>query len=143
MKIKTLLVTILLTTLFIGLNPQENVLKGDIPVSIKNIRAQKGNLFLALYKGEANFKSNENAQGKTIIPVKEDECTYLFKDIPYGNYAISLFHDKNGNKKIDKGLFGIPKEGYGFSNNAKMPKYKKASFDLKSVKYEVIIKLRY
>ena len=34
-----------------------------------------------------------------------------------GEYAISLFVDSNGNKKLDKNFFGIPKEQYGFSNN--------------------------
>lgn len=34
-----------------------------------------------------------------------------------GNYAIAVFHDENGNGKMDKRLFGIPKEPYGLSNN--------------------------
>jgi uncharacterized protein (DUF2141 family) len=36
-----------------------------------------------------------------------------------GEYAISLYHDVNGNNKLDTGLYGIPVEGYGFSNHAK------------------------
>jgi uncharacterized protein (DUF2141 family) len=30
-----------------------------------------------------------------------------------------VFHDENDNGVLDKGAFGIPTEGYGFSNNAK------------------------
>ena len=141
MKIKILVLS-LMVALFIGLSAEETVLKGDIEVKITNIKiSQNGNLFIALYKGEENFKAKKNSQAEAIISVKEKECTYLFKDIPYANYAIALFHDKNGNEKIDTGLFGIPKEGYGFSNKSR--KYKKASFDLKTEKYKVIIKIKY
>ena len=34
-----------------------------------------------------------------------------------GVYVIALYHDENANKKIDRSGFGLPVEGYGFSNN--------------------------
>ena len=34
-----------------------------------------------------------------------------------GQYAIILFHDENGNGKLDKNALGVPTEPYGFSNN--------------------------
>ena len=43
----------------------------------------------------------------------------IFKDLPYGRYAISLYHDKNSNGKLDKNVMGIPREAYAFSNNAR------------------------
>ena len=50
--------------------------------------------------------------------------------------VISLFHDTNGNKKLDQGEYGIPLEKYGFSNNARgqmgLPAFKDAAFLLKS-----------
>ena len=48
--------------------------------------------------------------------------------LPHGEYAISLFVDSNGNKKIDKNFLGIPKEQYGFSNNV-MGRMSAPSFD--------------
>ena len=39
--------------------------------------------------------------------------------MPQGNYAIAVYHDKNKNGKIDTNLLGIPKEDYGFSNDAR------------------------
>jgi uncharacterized protein (DUF2141 family) len=39
--------------------------------------------------------------------------------LPKGSYAISVFHDLNGNGKLDKNMFGAPKEPYGFSRNYK------------------------
>ena len=47
-------------------------------------------------------------------------------------YAIGIFVDKNYNNKMDRNLFGVPKEQFGFSNNAKgnfgPPSFKDASF---------------
>jgi uncharacterized protein (DUF2141 family) len=55
-------------------------------------------------------------------------------ELPEGEYAISLYHDVNDNNTLDTGLFGIPTEGYGFSNNVKglmgAPSFEKSKFSL-------------
>jgi uncharacterized protein (DUF2141 family) len=55
-------------------------------------------------------------------------------ELPEGEYAISVYHDANDNNKLDTGIFGIPSEGYGFSNNVKgfmgPPSYEKTKFSL-------------
>ena len=55
--------------------------------------------------------------------------------LPEGKYAIALFIDKNKNNKIDKNFIGIPKEQFGFSNNAmgklSAPSFEKAMFEVK------------
>lgn len=37
--------------------------------------------------------------------------------VPPGNYAVSIYLDENENGKLDSGIFGIPKEPVGASNN--------------------------
>jgi uncharacterized protein (DUF2141 family) len=55
-------------------------------------------------------------------------------EIPDGEYAIAFFIDANGNKKLDKNFLGIPKEQYGFSNNAmgtlSAPTFEQAKFQV-------------
>ena len=55
-----------------------------------------------------------------------------FEGIPAGTYALVVLHDENMNGKVDTNWIGIPKEGYGFSNDAKAsfsaPSFKDASF---------------
>lgn len=67
------------------------------------------------------------------ITIQNLRAEYVFADIPSGKYSIRLFHDENNNRKMDTNLMGIPKEGYGFSNNAKgtfgPPAYEKTLFD--------------
>ena len=59
-----------------------------------------------------------------------------FENIPAGSYAVAVLHDENKNEKMDFNLVGIPKEAYGFSNNAKgfmaPPKFSDAAIRLQN-----------
>jgi uncharacterized protein (DUF2141 family) len=59
-----------------------------------------------------------------------------FNDIPPGVYAVAVFHDENANGKLDKNFLGIPREGYGASNNVRpkmsAPAFKDAAFTVKA-----------
>jgi uncharacterized protein (DUF2141 family) len=51
-------------------------------------------------------------------------------------YAVMVFHDENSNGKLDKNILGIPKEGYGASNNLarkmRPPTFDEARFSISS-----------
>ncbi|NUO00517.1 MAG: DUF2141 domain-containing protein, partial [Saprospiraceae bacterium] len=61
-------------------------------------------------------------------------CVLTVKGLAKGKYAVQLYHDENGNGKMDFNLLGIPKEGYGFSNDARgfmsEPAFEKQLFSL-------------
>ena len=113
-------------------------------VKITNLEYVKGDLYVGWYKDPATFRINEKAIYREKIVVKDQaELSVVFKNIPKGKYAIAIFLDENDNYKLDKNLFGIPKEKYGFSNNI-LPALRPARFD-ESVfdlnKEEMIIKI--
>ncbi len=58
-----------------------------------------------------------------------------FEDFPPGAYAITVIHDENMNGKLDTNWLGIPKEGYGFSNDVK-PLRGATPFSVASFKYD-------
>ena len=62
--------------------------------------------------------NNKEVQQMAVI-ASDGNSSFTFKDVKPGTYAIRYFHDENNNGKMDTGTFGIPKEGYGFSNNAR------------------------
>jgi uncharacterized protein (DUF2141 family) len=70
-----------------------------------------------------------------------------FTGLYEGDYAISVFHDENMNKKLDKNFMGIPKEGYGASNNPKKkmgpPDFEEAKFQLSGPTQSLQIELLY
>jgi uncharacterized protein (DUF2141 family) len=71
----------------------------------------------------------------------------VFTDLPAGVYAVSVFHDENMNQKLDKNFVGVPKEGYGASNNPKKkmgpPSFEEAKFQLSGTEQSLEIKLMY
>lgn len=68
------------------------------------------------------------------IKVDNTETKAVFEDVPEGDYAITIFHDKNSDGKLNTNLVGIPKEPYGFSNNPMAlfgpPRYEKCLFNI-------------
>lgn len=72
---------------------------------------------------------------------------YTFENLPYGNYAIAIYHDRNADQRLNRGLFGMPEEGYGFSNDAPAnfgpADFEDAVFVLEGTDTAIQIKMRY
>lgn len=103
-----------------------------ITVEITNIKSNDGKIFAGLYNSEKTFLKKRFRSN--IVKIENNKATLVFKDVPAGEYAISLFQDENNNKKMDTKIFGIPKEPYAFSNNAKgfmgPPSFKDSKFNI-------------
>lgn len=124
---------ILLTTLSLLLSDaprSEAPKKANLRVEVHNVRVQKGAVYVALFRADNSFPSGKPLDGKRIDAGGSSVQT-LFSVEP-GSYAIAVYHDENGNGKMDKRVFGIPKEPYGFSNNFRpvmsAPKYTDCQF---------------
>ncbi|MCB0445953.1 MAG: DUF2141 domain-containing protein [Gelidibacter sp.] len=140
---KTIANLILILTLGIAnVNAQDKVTQ-DVVVTITNFDNDKGKVFIALYNSEASFLGT--GYMSVISNIKDKACSVTFKDVPHGIYAISLFHDENGNNKMDSNFLGIPKEDYACSNNAKgfmgPPKWQDAKFEVKNETIHQAIKI--
>lgn len=109
------------------------VVNQNIKVTITKLQNNNGVVLVSLFKDGSGYPDKpEKAYGKEKAYIVEKNATIIFKSVPPGSYAIAILHDENNNQKMDKNVLGIPKEGYGFSNNASAPfgppSYKKASF---------------
>lgn len=98
-------------------------------VMITNLDNIKGNLYIGWYNQADAFRINEKAiYREKVVVGRQKEVSVTFKNIPKGKYAIAVFLDENDNYKLDKNMFGIPKEKYGFSNN-RLPALRPATFE--------------
>lgn len=102
--------------LFIWLLMLQSEPSGTLTVEIKGINSIKGDIRVALYNSQHDFPSGTFFKG-AIKKVDGTSVQVIFEDVPHGKYALSVFQDENENGKLDTGLFGIPKEPYGFSND--------------------------
>ena len=115
-----------------------------LTVVVKGVKDAQGKVSVALYGTEKDFMKNLLA-GKTTV-AKEGDVQVVFENIPQGSYAVSVMHDENQNDKLDTNMIGIPKEGYGFSNDAVgsfgPPSFEKARFALKGSQ-TIVVTIRY
>jgi uncharacterized protein (DUF2141 family) len=117
---------------FIFLTPQQSG-KHRLVVNVTGLNPLKGELYLSLHERPEYFHIADSAFMKIKIAVDKETETVIFEKVPDGRYAIAVYHDENLNGKLDANEIGVPKEGYGFSNNPKAPgrpKFEQAAFDV-------------
>lgn len=120
---------ILVLTFACGLAIGQNRLE----VVVKNIKETKGTVRVGIFKDEKTFLK-EATIGK-VVKATTGEMKVVFENIPAGTYAVSVIHDENENGELDSGMFGIPKEGFGFANDA-MGTFGPPSFEKASIKID-------
>jgi uncharacterized protein (DUF2141 family) len=149
MKIKPtnfILLLIFLLPFFAGASPAVSESTGNLIINISGFPSSEGFAMVALHNSEESYEGGEvSAVAKTKIKVVDQKVQVVFTNLPYGWYGVSLYHDENGNGQMDKNAMGIPKEAYGFSNNAKgffgRPNYKEVMFQLNSDEKQIAINL--
>lgn len=111
----------------------------DVVVQGLNAPNSKGVYRCLIFKSANGFPSQPKLALQSVngvVTSNQGQC--IFKNIPAGVYAISTFHDENSNGQIDKNVLGMPKEKYGFSNNASKPfgppDFSEAAFQLSQSK---------
>jgi len=119
----------------------------DIHIEVQNIKSTAGKVSIGLYNKPENFPIISKVYKGVHLDISSHTLFYTFKKIPDGIYAVSVFHDENSNSKLDKNFLGIPKEGYGFSNNAKAilsaPSFNDAKFKISTQTVNLNIKIEY
>ena len=104
-----------------------------LEVCVTNIRNTKGQLCIAIFKSNEDFKAEtpfwEKKYSKAEIENKT--CKFVIP-IPYGEYGLSVLDDENSDGRINYNFVGFPIEGFGFSNynhrGIRKPQYKQFIF---------------
>jgi len=104
-----------------------------IRISIINLQNEKGHVLVSLFKDGTGYPDDATkAIRKIKLDISGRRAAVLFTGLPAGNYAVSILHDENDDQRMNKNTLGIPKEGYGFSNNVVgafgPPSWSRASF---------------
>lgn len=114
----------------------------DLSFGVTGQQPAGGKLRAALFADSASFlgtplKTAEVAASDPVV---------VFRDLPAGTYAVTVYQDNNGNNKLDRGLFNIPTEPYGFSRDARgdggPPKFRDAQVELREPSAKFSVKLR-
>jgi uncharacterized protein (DUF2141 family) len=138
------------TTAVLGEMPVTAGYTGSLEVKFNSFKNTNGQVCLTLFGGPKGFPTggkDSNLKLARCVAVAKGGSDVTFSNLPYGNYAIAAIHDINSDGQLNKNAFGLPSEGFGFSNNPPL-RYGPASFAdsqffLSGTKTVVQIQMRY
>jgi uncharacterized protein (DUF2141 family) len=111
---------------------------GTIVVTGVELRSDEGRvqcLLFAAAEAEAFPRARTRAFAAATARIVGRSARCTFSDVPPGRYAVSVHHDADADGRVDTGLFGIPTEGLGASNDAR-GSFGPPSFDSAAFTYE-------
>jgi uncharacterized protein (DUF2141 family) len=123
----------------------------SLHVKVSGLRSPDGWVVCHLFNSEDGYPTKSKKSLKFIndFELKDSIAEFVFYDLPPGEYAFTVHHDENGNKKMDKNFFGLPSEGWACSNNASVflgmgvPSYKDAKFEVGKEETKQLIEINY
>lgn len=93
-----------------------------------HFRNDNGYARIAVYNDPKTFCNESIKPFKEVSgKIEHGECTVSIYDLPDGDYALTLLHDENEDGVMNYNLLGLPKEGFGFTNNV-LPGFSKPGF---------------
>ena len=114
-----------------------------IEIAVSGVRAVTGKVIVAVcperqFLRDCPYIGSAVARGTTVV--------VTVPDVPPGRYAAQAFADADNNGRLDT-MIGVPREGFGFSNNAMRrflpPRLSSAAFDHGAQPQKLSIALRY
>ena len=110
---------------------------GVLEIKITNIENGSGTIYIAILDSAEDWLKSDSEskpfRDATQIVSSTDNLLVSIGDLPPGKYAISLFHDLDGDAEMDTNFIGYPKEPFGFS--APMGKFGPPKFDEAAIEF--------
>lgn len=115
-------------------------------VHATGFRNEKGSADAAVFASPRDWPEGHKDFAHDASPISHGQSTISFH-LPPGKYSVVVLHDENENYKMDRDFLGIPKEGFGFSNNPRVlltaPSFRQASFDVACPATDINVKILY
>ena len=89
-----------------------------ITIMVEGLRNGSGSVSVALFEETDYFPDDEPFKAVEVSASASGSVELVIEDVPNGDYALAVMHDENDNGDIDMNEYGMPMEGFGFSNDA-------------------------
>lgn len=136
---KILIIPVLILAMSLSCCAQQ----GTLTILADNFESDIGPVVANLFREQDDLPKKPFRTSSAMI--KNGTATIVFDNLPHGNYALILFHDRNANNIIDH-RFGLPYEQIGFSNSWRlsifsgMPSFNKLKFNFpETVPYKIVM----
>lgn len=127
--------------------PAKAVPMATLEVAVSHLASDEGVLVVALLDSPAQYEAGDSSfRSERAVPIHGGKARVVLSRVPYGTYAVKVFHDENSNGALDTNLVGFPKEGFGFSNDAMgrfgPPRFDEAAFRVDAPRHRIEITIR-
>ncbi len=126
--------------------PKASIGDPVIGLNVTNIEEEVGMIWIGIYDSEDNFLVKEQAIVKGYTVEHSGRIHISLPDLPFGTYAIAIFHDLNNNGYLDQNLLGIPSEPFAFSRRPKskfrMPRFEEVAVTFSPDQQEITLPLK-
>ncbi len=116
-------------------------------IHVDGFRSQKGDAGISLFTSADGWPENNDKAFFHGPNPFSGTSAIITLHVPPGRYAIAALADTNGDHRMDRNIFGIPKKGFGFSNNSKVfltaPSFDKAAIPVACPVTQTTIHLLY
>ena len=121
---------------------------GKLTVEIDGLKNKQGQVCASIFATSEGFPSDRNrGLQKQCTKITDTPLPITFENLKAGSYAVAVFHDQNNDSTLNSNVFGIPREGFGFSSNPEIrtraPKFSEAAFLVAGPDTNIQIQLKY
>jgi uncharacterized protein (DUF2141 family) len=91
---------------------------GNLTVTMEGFQNDDGVAMVSVFADAAGFPYDTGkAVRREKVAIRDRKAVATFAALPFGSYAVAMFHDNDLSGFLEKNLFGIPRKGYGLSND--------------------------
>jgi uncharacterized protein (DUF2141 family) len=119
----------------------------QLKLTITNIQLPKGRIRVAIYNAAGGFleeKKYYSTQNAAVNQGQGSAVSFEFV-LPYGDYAVTTYHDINENRLLDRNTLGIPDEPYAISRTTvkwRKPQFNEAKLTFNQPHYQLNLELK-
>jgi uncharacterized protein (DUF2141 family) len=120
----------------------------SVQITVISLRSHEGVVRACMTDDVAHFpRCREDAGSYRVVMSAGEPLVLDFGRVAPGRYAVALLHDENNNGQADRAAGMIPREGFGFSRDAKVrmapPPFEAAAFDVGVKPVRQTVRMRY
>lgn len=118
---------------------------GDVTLTLEGIQAAPGDLYVSMQTAE-QFMQPRGSYGEIVKAPAAGSRTITMKDVKPGDYAISVWHDIDGDRQFDRAANGIPLDGWTTVNGEALrdtPKFEQVKLSVPADGKALTLKMVY
>ena len=115
----------------------------NLNITVTGFESDVGQLGINIFRNDDEMFAHPYRV--SFVKIEKQKAQLMINDLPFGEYALVAYHDRNSNEKLDHHWLGYPSEPIGYSSNfhfglfSGMPTFKKLKFEYRQISQQLNI----